>query len=307
MSSDSGCFEIIVNDGRHSRIIPIELGSASIGRGQDNAVQLDDLNVSRKHARLIREGRRVWVEDLGSGIGIYVNDHKVEARARIYARDIVRIGGFSLELNGEHLRRRGEETTEPSIPWSTGLAADEPTDKTLRPPDPSPELDTTAPDDREEPDDKTEIVRTPSRGTPALRPTPVLGATRITLRPTRSPPALYLLMFCAFVFLATALALVISDPFGGDSVEAPPPASAVTRISAEEPTAEEAAGLALPDETPPPLSDADRLVHKAQDALDSGRFEEAVRLSTAARVLDPEHPEADGLAEAAEAGMLGGE
>ncbi|MFQ5948756.1 MAG: FHA domain-containing protein, partial [Acidimicrobiia bacterium] len=56
---------------------------------------LDDITVSRRHARFTVEGGRLWVEDLGSTNGTYVNRQR-KARAELAAGDEVIVGRFHL-------------------------------------------------------------------------------------------------------------------------------------------------------------------------------------------------------------------
>jgi diguanylate cyclase (GGDEF)-like protein len=51
-----------------------------IGRGADAELWLSDDGVSRKHARLLREGDRYYLEDLGSANGTYVQGEKLKGR-----------------------------------------------------------------------------------------------------------------------------------------------------------------------------------------------------------------------------------
>ena len=51
-----------------------------LGRHPDCTIQLDSNMVSRKHAQVVREGDRYFVEDLGSGNGTFVNGKRIEER-----------------------------------------------------------------------------------------------------------------------------------------------------------------------------------------------------------------------------------
>lgn len=74
-----------------------ELGSeaAEIGRGSACAIPLDNLSVSRRHARVRRTGNKLLFEDLGSENGILLGGKKV-ARAEIEAGGEVVIGKYTL-------------------------------------------------------------------------------------------------------------------------------------------------------------------------------------------------------------------
>jgi FHA domain-containing protein len=53
-----------------------------LGRSRDADVQIDDPNVSRRHAEIVQEGSAYWLVDLGSTNGIEVDGKRVQ-RARL--------------------------------------------------------------------------------------------------------------------------------------------------------------------------------------------------------------------------------
>ena len=59
--------------------IPINREEFCIGRGIDNDLQLLDITVSRRHARLCFSHGSWFIQDQGSKFGIYVNQQKVKA------------------------------------------------------------------------------------------------------------------------------------------------------------------------------------------------------------------------------------
>ena len=66
-------------------------GAMSIGRESGNFVQLDDNEVSRRHAEIRRVGTGFVVGDLKSSNGTYLNNRKVE-RAELASGDQIQIG-----------------------------------------------------------------------------------------------------------------------------------------------------------------------------------------------------------------------
>lgn len=71
-------------------------GDMTIGRDPDNHITLDNLSVSRVHAKVSRDGGRVLVEDLSSANGVIFNGDKV-AVAELGVGDAVQIGKFTLQ------------------------------------------------------------------------------------------------------------------------------------------------------------------------------------------------------------------
>jgi hypothetical protein len=65
----------------------------TVGRGDDNDVSLTgDEFASSRHARFEPRRNGVWIEDIGSTNGTYVNGVRVTKERRLSSGDVVRIG-----------------------------------------------------------------------------------------------------------------------------------------------------------------------------------------------------------------------
>ncbi len=73
-------------------------GLVLIGRGADCQLILDDDYVSTRHARVVAAEGGIYVEDLGSTNGTYVNGSRITAPTTISTSDTVRIGKTILKL-----------------------------------------------------------------------------------------------------------------------------------------------------------------------------------------------------------------
>ncbi len=76
-----------------------ELNSSqlTIGRGRQNDIAVpDDDYASARHARFEPRQDGVWIQDLGSTNGTYLNGARVEQPRRLRAGDIVRVGDTDL-------------------------------------------------------------------------------------------------------------------------------------------------------------------------------------------------------------------
>jgi FHA domain-containing protein len=65
---------------------------ATIGRGPESTIQLADLSVSRKHARIAYKQGAYWLSDLGSMGGTWVDGTKLAAPRRVEAGQTIDIG-----------------------------------------------------------------------------------------------------------------------------------------------------------------------------------------------------------------------
>ena len=66
--------------------------SATLGRGQENSIRLDDLSVSRRHARIAYRQGGYWLSDLGSMGGTWVDGTRLSAPRRIAFGEVIDIG-----------------------------------------------------------------------------------------------------------------------------------------------------------------------------------------------------------------------
>jgi FhaA, N-terminal domain/FHA domain len=71
-----------------------------IGRSRDCDIQLNDANVSRRHAELRQEGASYWVVDLGSTNGLEVNGKRVK-RAKLRDGDTITLGSTEITFERE--------------------------------------------------------------------------------------------------------------------------------------------------------------------------------------------------------------
>jgi hypothetical protein len=81
--------------GRAGESVTIEEDRMTIGRTPDASLFLDDVTVSRNHALLVRRRDGVYIDDLGSLNGTYVNRRRIESH-KLVDGDEIQIGKFKL-------------------------------------------------------------------------------------------------------------------------------------------------------------------------------------------------------------------
>ncbi len=73
--------------------------AVTIGRAPDNTAALSgDDYASARHARVESQRDGVWILDLGSTNGTFVNGERMDGRHRLQAGDVVRIGQTELRF-----------------------------------------------------------------------------------------------------------------------------------------------------------------------------------------------------------------
>jgi FHA domain len=70
----------------------------TLGRAAGCGVQVEDAYTSNIHARMYRRDGELWVEDLGSTNGTWVNAERIATPARLGRGDLVQVGGTVFEV-----------------------------------------------------------------------------------------------------------------------------------------------------------------------------------------------------------------
>lgn len=78
--------------------IETEKSEITIGRSPNTDIQIDNLAVSKQHARLIKQKGQYVVEDLNSTNGTLLNNEKI-SRAILKHNDMILVGKHTLVIN----------------------------------------------------------------------------------------------------------------------------------------------------------------------------------------------------------------
>jgi len=92
---------IIEDDEGKTHVVPMIRDEITIGRKEGNTIRLTERNVSRRHARLVKQNGAIFIEDLGSYNGIKVNGNKIAGRVAVAEGDRIQIGDYVLGLKLE--------------------------------------------------------------------------------------------------------------------------------------------------------------------------------------------------------------
>jgi pSer/pThr/pTyr-binding forkhead associated (FHA) protein/tetratricopeptide (TPR) repeat protein len=143
---------IIEDDEGRKTVVQLGRDEITIGRQDGNIVQLAERNVSRRHARLVRNNGLLLIEDLRSYNGVHVNGDRIAGPTRIKEGDLIEIGDYDLGLEGKIEAVAGSPQVAASAQRATPL--------TMPPPPPPP-----AAEDAAEPDpSQLAQTRSPSAG-----------------------------------------------------------------------------------------------------------------------------------------------
>lgn len=84
---------LLVTGGDGARFL-IDADVTTVGRHPESDIFLDDITVSRHHAKFLRVDGQIYLEDLGSLNGTYVNRTLVDGRALLRQGDQIQIGKY---------------------------------------------------------------------------------------------------------------------------------------------------------------------------------------------------------------------
>ena len=75
-------------------------GAITIGRSDDNDIQIKDSTVSSQHAKIVTYYEASYIEDLGSTNGTFVNGKRIQKHI-LNPGDVVSLGTHTLKMENE--------------------------------------------------------------------------------------------------------------------------------------------------------------------------------------------------------------
>lgn len=80
--------------------VPLKGPTMVIGRDPSTDVHLDNRALSRRHAQIEKRGAAIWVRDLGSQNGTYVNGERIVEPRPLAGGDVIEVGRYRVLLEG---------------------------------------------------------------------------------------------------------------------------------------------------------------------------------------------------------------
>jgi len=112
----------IEDDQTNKTVVNLVRDEYSIGRGEENTVRLTERNISRRHAKLSRNGTGWILDDLASYNGCFVNGVRVSEPQKLEHGDLVQLGDYRLELTDEQVSNAAyNKATAPAVPRAQSL------------------------------------------------------------------------------------------------------------------------------------------------------------------------------------------
>lgn len=93
--------EVVVElSGKEILRIPLKGPSMTIGRDPQCDLHLDNRALSRRHAQIEKRGAAIWVRDLNSQNGTYVNGSRINEPLALNGGDVVEVGRYHVRIEG---------------------------------------------------------------------------------------------------------------------------------------------------------------------------------------------------------------
>lgn len=104
---------VVTSEGAlRGRILVVDADEQVLGRREGSDLQLSDPHVSRAHAVIRRQSGAVWLEDLGSTGGTFVNGEPVTGSQALRHGDTVRFGTVDTRFEDRSALMESDEATQ---------------------------------------------------------------------------------------------------------------------------------------------------------------------------------------------------
>lgn len=114
---------IIEDDEGKTTPVPIIRDEITIGRKEGNTIRLTERNVSRRHARIIRQNSALYVEDLQSYNGVKVNNERIQGKVPLGDGDVIVIGDYRLSIKQDKAEAKPPVAAAPAQQPAAGSNA----------------------------------------------------------------------------------------------------------------------------------------------------------------------------------------
>jgi pSer/pThr/pTyr-binding forkhead associated (FHA) protein len=117
---------VISDDEGKTIIVPLVRDLITVGRQDGNTIRLTERNVSRQHARFVRDASGYRIEDLDSYNGITVNGVRIDKLSELKDGDRVGVGDYVIALRAEAAAGAGARAAQARNSLPAGFGAPPP-------------------------------------------------------------------------------------------------------------------------------------------------------------------------------------
>ena len=150
---------VIEDESGNQTVVPVDRDEITIGRLEGNSIRLTERNVSRRHARLLREGGQLFFENISARYGTKKNGETIGVREGFLVGDVFLVGDYRFYIQAAKAPQpqRTPAVEPPVNPEPTAVIRGEQAGAALAPTSPSPTIGSEFP--------RLVILNTPLTGT----------------------------------------------------------------------------------------------------------------------------------------------
>jgi pSer/pThr/pTyr-binding forkhead associated (FHA) protein len=105
--------------------VGVDVSEVIVGRGNDCDFQINDANISRRHAVIRRDWNEITIDDAGSKNGVVINDRKIARATPLRDADEILLGAVRLTFIDPSAKFLGKLDDIPAFAEPTSHAADD--------------------------------------------------------------------------------------------------------------------------------------------------------------------------------------
>ena len=89
---------VVLSEGFAGKTYELKTDKTTIGRVDDNSFSIPEGSISSHHCEIHLKGGKVYVKDLGSTNGTFVNEKQVKGEAQLPSGKVLRLGQIEIRL-----------------------------------------------------------------------------------------------------------------------------------------------------------------------------------------------------------------
>jgi predicted component of type VI protein secretion system len=111
--------KLVIASGKSAgKAIALKNDKLLIGRAEECDIRPLSDEVSRRHCLVRVEPDVVWVEDLGSRNGTFVNGVRITEKTKVFDGDLVKVGGLQLKVSGGSVGQAVAPSAAAPVSWN---------------------------------------------------------------------------------------------------------------------------------------------------------------------------------------------
>lgn len=111
--------KLVIASGKSAgKAIAVKNDRLLIGRAEECDIRPLSDEVSRRHCLVQVEPDIVWIEDLGSRNGTFVNGVRITEKTKVFDGDVVKVGGLQLKVSGGSVGHAMAASADAPVSWN---------------------------------------------------------------------------------------------------------------------------------------------------------------------------------------------